>query len=94
VGECDKTSHIDMGDDRIDIVISHIISPISHNDIQDDHIDMVNNHIDLPYPISITNISYRSPYRYVIAVRSPISISHIHLLCIQTLTSQCGRVLV
>jgi len=52
-------SHIDMGDDRIDLVISHIISLISHIDIQDDHIDMVDTHIDLRYPISIHHIPYR-----------------------------------
>ena len=68
-----------MGDDRIDPVISHIISPISHIDIQDDHIDMVDDHIDLPYPKSIKHILYRNPYRYLIDVRSPISISHIDL---------------
>jgi len=27
LSQSDKTSHIDMGDDRIDTVISHIISP-------------------------------------------------------------------
>jgi len=53
----DKISHIDMGDDHIDTVISHIISPYSifHIDIQDDHIDTADNHIDIlvPYPRSI-----------------------------------------
>ena len=45
--QSDKISHIDMGDDHIDTVISQFISLISHIDIQDDHIDMVDNHIDL-----------------------------------------------
>jgi len=40
---------------------------------------MVNNHIDIPYPKSISDIPYRNPYRYIIDVRSPISISHIDL---------------
>jgi len=79
--QCDKISHIDMGDDRIDTVISHIISLISHIDIQDDHIDIVDNHIDIPYPKSITHIPYRYTYRYLIDVRSPIWISHIDLPC-------------
>jgi len=47
LAQSDKISHFDMVDDRIDIVISHIISLISHIDIQDDHIDMVDNHIDI-----------------------------------------------
>ena len=34
---------------------------------------MVNDHINIPYPISITHISYRYLYRY------PISISHIDI---------------
>jgi len=51
--QSDKISHIDMGDDRIDPLISHIISLISHIDLQDDHIDMLDNHIDIPYPKSI-----------------------------------------
>jgi hypothetical protein len=68
-----------MGDDRIDTVISHIISLISHIDIQDDHIDMVDDHIDNHYPISIDHIPYRQLYRCCIDVRSPISISHIDL---------------
>jgi len=78
-GQGDKISHIDMGDDRIDPVISHIISLISHIDIQDDHIDMLDNHIDTPYPKSIYYIPYRYSDRYLIEVRSPISISHIDL---------------
>jgi len=53
--------------------------PISHIDIQDDHIEMVDNHIDMPYPKSITHISYRFPYRCIIHVRSPVSISHIDI---------------
>ena len=77
--QSDKISHIDMGDDRIDTVISHIISLISHIDIQDDHIDMIDNHIDTPYPKSIYYIPYRYSDRYLIEVRSPISISHIDL---------------
>ena len=77
--QSDKISHIDMGDDRIDTVISNIISLISHIDIQDDHIDMVDNYIDTLYPKSISHIPYRNPYRYLNDVRSPISISHIDL---------------
>jgi hypothetical protein len=40
---------------------------------------MVDNHIDIPYPISIIHIPHRNPYRYLIDVRSPISISHIDI---------------
>ena len=40
---------------------------------------MVDNHIDIPYPKSITHIPYRYPHRYLIDVRSPISISHIDI---------------
>ena len=32
----------------------------------------MNDHIDIPYPISITHISYRYLYRYPIDVRYPI----------------------
>jgi len=52
---------------------------ISHIDMGDDRIDMVDNHNDNPCPKSITHIPYRHPYRYLIDVRSPISISHIDL---------------
>ena len=67
-------SHIDMEDDHIDTVISHIISPypisISRMTIiQDDHIDVADNHIDILYPISISHIS----------CRCLISISHIDI---------------
>jgi len=75
----DKISHIDMGDEGIDTVISHIISLISHIDMGDGHIDMVDNHVHIPYPKSISHIPYRYHYRYLIDVRSPISISHIDL---------------
>jgi hypothetical protein len=49
-----KISLIDIKDDSIDAVISHIVNqPISHMDIVDDHINIVDDHIDIPYPISI-----------------------------------------
>jgi len=57
--QSDKISHIDMEDDRIDTVISHIISLISHIDMGEDHIDMVDYHIDIPYPKSTCHIPYR-----------------------------------
>jgi hypothetical protein len=59
LAQSDKISHIDMGDDHVDPVISHIISLISHIDMGDDHIDKVDNHIHIPYPKSITHIPYR-----------------------------------
>jgi hypothetical protein len=84
VSQSDKMSHIDMADDHIDTVISHIISPhpisISRMTISIWlYIDMVDNHIDITHPISITHIPYRHPYRYLIDVRSPLSISNIDL---------------
>ena len=39
----------------------------------------MDDHIDIPYPISITHIPYRCPYRYLIDVRPPISVSHIDI---------------
>jgi len=42
-------SHIDVGDDRIDTVISHIISPYPTSVSKDDHIDMVDNHVDITW---------------------------------------------
>jgi len=47
--------------------------------IASDHINMVDNHIDIPYPISITRIPYRNPYRCLIDIRYPISTFHIDL---------------
>jgi len=46
-GQRDKISHIDMGDDRIDTVISHIISPYPVSISRMTIIDMVDNRIDM-----------------------------------------------
>jgi hypothetical protein len=53
-----------------------------------------NDTISYRYSISITHIPYRYPYRYLIDVRSPISISHIDLLimsCHADLEGRSGR---
>jgi len=40
---------------------------------------MLDNHVYGPYPNSISHIPYRYSHRYLIDVRSPISISHIDI---------------
>jgi len=49
---------------------------------------MVNDYMDIPYPISITHISYRYLYRYPIDVRYPISISRSYLVTLCQALSQ------
>ena len=44
-GHCDKMSHIDMGDDRISDVISHVNSPFS---MSVSNMTISISHIDLP----------------------------------------------
>jgi hypothetical protein len=48
-------------------------------DIQHDHIDTDVSYILSPYPISTTHIPYRYPYRNLIDVGSPVSISNIDI---------------
>jgi len=82
--QSDRISHIDMGDDRIDTVISHIISIISHIAMGDDQIDMVDNHIHIPYPKLYPIFRIDTPIDISLMsdlpCRSPISISRSYLV--------------
>jgi len=52
---------------------------------------MMNDHIHISYPLSIAHITYRSPYRYPIDVRSPISIAYIDLPIISCHSATSAR---